>query len=79
MGLHNINTLKLAKLHTKNLGLVKDVLVLTVRGLKPFINYKSVQRIIAVVHDELSLIDAHLNKFSDIEKTKGEVKYDADL
>lgn len=73
---HNLQNYKLAQLHVKNLRQIHKELVSSVMALKPFISYKSVQRILGVIQDEIALIDAHLTQFTKVEKSKGEVKED---
>lgn len=70
---YDLVNLKLAQLHSKNLDIIKKEIIQTVIVLKPFISYKSVQRILNVMQDEIAIIDAHLNQFNKIEKTKGEI------
>jgi hypothetical protein len=71
---HNLQNLKLAQVHSKNLKIIQQELHRTVIALKPFLTYKMVQRVLSTVSDELTNIDIHLTKFDTIEKTKGEVK-----
>jgi hypothetical protein len=73
---HDIQNLKLAQVHNKNLKIIQEALHDTVRALKPFLTYKSVQRVLGVIMDELALVEAHMNNFEKIEKTKGEVTED---
>jgi hypothetical protein len=73
---HDLQNLKLAQVHSKNLKIIQEVLYDAVRGLKPFLTYRSVQRVIGTIHNELPLIEAHLNQFEKIEQTKGEIKDD---
>ena len=73
---HDIQNLKLAKIHSKNLKQIQIAMTQAVMDLKQYLTYKSVQKVIGTIMDELQLIEAHLNQFEKIEQTKGEIKDD---
>jgi len=71
---YNLQNYRLAQLHTKNLKAIEEILINAVVELKPYMTYKSVQRVIGEIQNQMSLIDAHLTEFNKIEESKGEVE-----